>query len=73
MTKHIRIWLSEKLERPNPVRRLSRAELEARAESIAREWLKVSRAEAFAKLDRGELSGTIAEPELRAIRDMLAA
>ena len=57
----------------DPVVRLSRGELEARADVIASEWLHVTRDEAFAMLARGELDGSLAEPELRAVRDMLDA
>ena len=58
---------------PDPVVRLSREQLEARADHIAREWLYVTRDEAFGMLDRGELAGMVAEPELEAVRDMLRA
>ena len=55
----------------DPVHRLTRAELLERAETVARELLHTTREDAFARLERGELRGTLAEPELRMLRDML--
>lgn len=59
-------------ERPDPVQRLSRDELEARADRIAAR-LGVSRARAFEMLARGELHGKLAEPELYMVRSLLDA
>ncbi len=53
------------------VQRLTRAEILARADAIARDLLGTTRQDAFAQLERGELSGTLAEPELRMLRGML--
>lgn len=50
---------------------LTRAQLEALAEREARELLGVSAGEALAKLDRGELRGTIAEAEFSMLRSLL--
>jgi hypothetical protein len=73
MTKTIRTLFS-RLRPRDPVIRMTREQVEARADAIARNWVHVeSRHEAFRKLDRGELAGTMADPELRALRDMLSA
>lgn len=56
---------------PDPVQRLDRAEIQSRADAVARDLLHTSREDAFGRLQRGELSGTLAEPELRMLRDML--
>lgn len=56
---------------PVPIQRLDRAEIQARAEVIARDQLNTTLADAFGRLQRGELNGTLAEPELRMLRDML--
>lgn len=55
----------------DPVLRLTRDELLARAAAVAHDLLGVSTDEAFARLDRGELAGSLAGPELRMLRDML--
>jgi hypothetical protein len=71
----IRTWRDRLLRRTNgadPIERLSRAELEGRADDVARA-LGVSRQRAFEMLDRGELKGSIAEPELQMVRDLLGA
>ena len=60
----------ERLEQTDPVERLSQGELLARADQVARR-LGVSRDEAFAKLDRGELEGTRAAVELYTVRSLL--
>lgn len=56
---------------PDPVRRLTRAEIIERANDTARQLLGTSREDAFARLQRGELGGKMAEPELRMLYDML--
>jgi hypothetical protein len=48
-------------------------EVRGYVEEQARALLNVSAEEAFAQLDRGELDGTIAEVELRMMRDLLDA
>lgn len=58
-------------ESADPVRRLTREEILARADAVARDILQTTREDAFARLERGELDGTLAEPELRILRDML--
>jgi len=55
----------------DPVQRLDRAEIQSRADVVARDLLQTTREDAFGRLERGELSGTLAEPELRMLRDML--
>jgi len=58
----------------DPVDRLTKEDLIARADDIAKNWLHLtSREQAFVQLDNGTLEGTIAEVELRAIRDMMQA
>lgn len=51
---------------------MSREEILDLAERTAREMLDVSREDAFAMLDRGELEGTVAGGSLRSIRWLLA-
>lgn len=53
------------------IRRLSQRQAENLAERQARAMLCVSRDEAFAMLDRGELRGTIAEAELSILRALI--
>lgn len=55
----------------DPVIHLSVAELEALGERIARDLVGVSRDEAFRMLERGDLRGTLAEPELTMVHSML--
>lgn len=55
----------------DPVQRLDRAEIQSRADVVARDLLQTTREDAFSRLERGELRGTLAEPELRMLRDML--
>jgi len=50
---------------------MTHEELEALADIEATEMLGVTRLEAFAMLDRGELRGSVAEAELRMLRFML--
>lgn len=57
----------------DPVRRLTRAEILDLADTIAWDLLQTTREDAFARLERGELRGTLAEPELRMLREMLAS
>lgn len=51
--------------------RLTRHELIARADAVARDLLGTSREYAFGRLLRGELRGTLAEPELRMLYDLI--
>ena len=53
------------------IRRLSQPEAERLAERQAQAMLHVSKDEAFAMLDRGELSVTIAEAELSILRALV--
>ena len=53
--------------------KMSHEQVEALAETTARELLGVSAFEAFATLDRGELDGTFAASALRSLRFLLAA
>jgi len=55
----------------DPVQRLDRAEIHSRADAVSRDLLNTTRDDAFDRLERGELQGTLAEPELRMLRDML--
>jgi hypothetical protein len=55
----------------DPVQRLDRAEIQSRADAVSRDLLNTTREDAFDRLERGELRGTLAEPELRILRDML--
>lgn len=50
---------------------LTEQELRDRAETLARTRLGVSAAEAFERLDRGELNGTILESKLSMLRFLL--
>lgn len=50
---------------------MTRAQLEADADRIAHDLLGVDRIKAFKKLDRGELSGTLAEMYLSPVRELL--
>jgi hypothetical protein len=70
MTKLIRKIETMFTER-DPVQRLDRAEIQSRADAVARDLLQTTREDAFGRLRRGELSGTLAEPELRMLHDML--
>lgn len=56
----------------DPVQRLDRAAIQSRADTVARDLLHTTRDDAFGRLQRGELKGTLAEPELRMLHDMLA-
>lgn len=55
------------------VQYLTQKGAEALAEREARAILGVSKEEAFARLDRGELRGTIAEAELTMLRALIQA
>ena len=70
MTK-LRHKIETMFTEPDPVQRLDRAEIQLRADAVARDLLNTTREDAFGRLQRGELSGTLAEPELRMLRDML--
>lgn len=48
------------------------AETRAFADGVARSLLGIDSRQAFAKLDRGELTGTAAETELRMLQDFIA-
>jgi hypothetical protein len=67
-------WIREQLgglrRGPDPVRRLSDDELLARADRIAIR-LEMSREDAFAALDAGQLEGTVAGVELHTVRSLL--
>jgi len=53
---------------------LTRRQLEERADAAARRMLGArDRREAFARLDRGELAGTVAEAEFSMLRTLLRA
>ncbi len=70
MTKILR-KIEAMFTEPDPVQRLDRAEIQSRADAVARDLLRTTREDAFGRLQRGELSGTLVEPELRMLRDML--
>jgi hypothetical protein len=70
MTKLLR-KIETMFTEPDPVQRLDRAEIQSRADAVARDLLGTTREDAFGRLERGELSGTLAEPELRMLRGML--
>lgn len=70
MIRRVRHLVRGQPERPDPVTRLSRADLEARADRIAA-GLGVTRERAFEMLSRGELHGKLAEPELYMVRSLL--
>jgi len=70
MTKLLR-KIETMFTEPDPVQRLDRAEIQSRADAVARDLLQTTREDAFGRLRRGELSGTLAEPELRMLHDML--
>lgn len=53
---------------PQDVDLRPRGALEAHVEQLAKSMLGVTAAEAYAKLDRGELHGSIAEAELSMVR-----
>lgn len=55
----------------DPVRRLNRDEIQSRADLVAKDLLHTTREDAFVRLERGELEGSLAEPELRMLHDML--
>lgn len=70
MTK-LRHRIQTMLTGSDPVQRLGRAEIQSRADAVSRDLLNTTREDAFGRLERGELSGTLAEPELRMLHDML--
>src|SRR4051812_46312040 len=62
-----------KAKKGSAVEEKSRTEIEALAEKEAQEIFGVIREEAFQKLDRGELRGTVAEAEFRSLKRLLDA
>jgi hypothetical protein len=60
-----------KTKKNGQVEILTKRSLQARAERGAQAMLGVSLKTALKKLDRGELTGTIAEAELKGLRHLL--